>query len=114
MSLQAHSPRAYAHAHAHAPPTHTTPSRMNAISHGGRTTQQAMDAAGPAAGTADELRQIKAENEHRKVAACLVCRRSKVKCERGPVGDRCRRCIQLSTECERPAFHVGRRKGVKK
>jgi hypothetical protein len=77
-----------------------------------------MDAAEPAAGTAsrlEELRQqVKAENDHRKVAACLVCRRSKVKCERGPVGDRCRRCIQLHTECERPAFHVGRRKGVKK
>ncbi|KAB5559581.1 hypothetical protein GE09DRAFT_1235790 [Coniochaeta sp. 2T2.1] len=80
-----------------------------------------MDAAEPAAGsgtassTFQELRQeqVKAENEHRKVAACLVCRRSKVKCERGPVGDRCRRCIQLHTECERPAFHVGRRKGVK-
>jgi hypothetical protein len=76
-----------------------------------------MDAAEQAAagrGTADELRQVKIENDHRKVAACLVCRRSKVKCERGPVGDRCRRCIQLHTECERPAFHVGRRKGVKK
>ncbi|KAH8902835.1 hypothetical protein BR93DRAFT_919389 [Coniochaeta sp. PMI_546] len=75
-----------------------------------------MDATEPAAGTAtlEELRQqVKAENDHRKVAACLVCRRSKVKCERGPVGDRCRRCIQLHTECERPAFHVGRRKGVK-
>lgn len=58
--------------------------------------------------------QGKADQEHRKVAACLVCRRSKVKCERGPTGDRCRRCIQLGATCERPAFHVGRRKGVKK
>jgi hypothetical protein len=71
-----------------------------------------MDAAEPAAAGSTAALD-KAEQEHRKVAACLVCRRSKVKCERGPVGDRCRRCIQLHTECERPAFHVGRRKGVK-
>ncbi|KAK3936855.1 protein priB [Diplogelasinospora grovesii] len=53
----------------------------------------------------------------RRAAACLVCRRSKIKCEKGRAGahndDRCQRCLQLGVQCVRPDFHVGRRKGVK-
>ncbi|KAL6921002.1 hypothetical protein FSHL1_004976 [Fusarium sambucinum] len=46
-------------------------------------------------------------------AACLVCRRSKIKCDWKPHQERCRRCIQLDTECVRPAYHPGRQKGIK-
>lgn len=79
-----------------------------------------MDAAVPDPGSVASLEesreQVKAEitEQHRKVAACEACRRSKVKCERGPAGDRCRRCILQGHDCTRPPFHVGRRKGVKK
>jgi hypothetical protein len=65
-----------------------------------------------------EDRAASGDQNNRKAAACLVCRRSKIKCERGknddPDDDRCQRCLQLGAECVRPAFHVGRRKGVKK
>ncbi|KAJ9145377.1 Protein priB [Pleurostoma richardsiae] len=61
----------------------------------------------------DALREAGEDGRNLKVAACLTCRRSKVKCERSPEGDRCRRCSQLGSECVRPAFNVGRRKGVK-
>ena len=54
------------------------------------------------------------DNRTSKVAACLNCRRSKVKCERGGDTDRCRRCLQTGSDCVRPTFNVGRRKGVKK
>lgn len=47
-------------------------------------------------------------------AACLVCRRSKIKCDWRPNQERCRRCIQLDCECVRPAYHPGRQKGIKK
>lgn len=55
-------------------------------------------------------------NEQRasKIAACLSCRRSKVRCEKGVDPVRCRRCAQTGSECVRPTFNVGRRKGVKK
>lgn len=55
-------------------------------------------------------------SEHRtpKIAACLSCRRSKVRCEKGNDPVRCRRCVQTGSECVRPTFNVGRRKGVKK
>ncbi|ROV90133.1 hypothetical protein VPNG_09800 [Cytospora leucostoma] len=54
-------------------------------------------------------------SEHRaaKIAACLSCRRSKVRCEKGMDPIRCRRCVQTGSECVRPTFNVGRRKGVK-
>lgn len=54
-------------------------------------------------------------SEHRtpKIAACLSCRRSKVRCEKGNDPVRCRRCIQTGSDCVRPTFNVGRRKGVK-
>ncbi|KAH7141434.1 hypothetical protein B0J13DRAFT_556837 [Dactylonectria estremocensis] len=46
-------------------------------------------------------------------AACLVCRRSKIKCDWRPNQERCRRCIQLDCDCVRPAYHPGRQKGIK-
>lgn len=49
-----------------------------------------------------------------KIAACLSCRRSKVRCEKGADPVRCRRCVQTGGDCIRPTFNVGRRKGVKK
>lgn len=49
-----------------------------------------------------------------KQAACLVCRRSKTKCEPEPGSARCRKCAQLESECVRPVFHLGRQKGIKK
>lgn len=55
-------------------------------------------------------------DQHRasKIAACLSCRRSKVRCEKGTDPMRCRRCAQTGGDCIRPTFNVGRRKGVKK
>ncbi|KAF3763233.1 hypothetical protein M406DRAFT_226871, partial [Cryphonectria parasitica EP155] len=46
-------------------------------------------------------------------AACLACRKSKVRCEKGTDPVRCRRCAQTGGDCIRPTFNVGRRKGVK-
>ncbi|TIC90880.1 hypothetical protein CH35J_011457 [Colletotrichum higginsianum] len=48
-----------------------------------------------------------------KQAACLVCRRSKIKCDYSPHENKCKRCIQLDSECVRPTFHAGRQKGIK-
>ncbi|PON23224.1 hypothetical protein TGAM01_v207997 [Trichoderma gamsii] len=48
-----------------------------------------------------------------KQAACLVCRRSKIKCDWMPYEAKCRRCIHLNCECIRPEFHPGRQKGIK-
>ncbi|KAL2268452.1 hypothetical protein VTJ83DRAFT_3298 [Remersonia thermophila] len=65
--------------------------------------------------TANGARASPRDQNSRRAAACLVCRRSKIKCEKGrsPDDDRCHRCLQLGVECIRPDFHVGRRKGVK-
>ncbi|KAM7190090.1 hypothetical protein V8F33_009677 [Rhypophila sp. PSN 637] len=62
-----------------------------------------------------ESRESLKDQNSRRAAACLVCRRSKIKCEKGRVSndDRCQRCLQLGVQCVRPDFHVGRRKGVK-
>ncbi|KAG6020310.1 hypothetical protein E4U41_002889 [Claviceps citrina] len=49
-----------------------------------------------------------------KQAACLVCRRSKTKCDWTSPDHRCKRCTQLGQECVRPDFHAGRQKGIKK
>ncbi|CAI6085614.1 unnamed protein product [Clonostachys chloroleuca] len=49
-----------------------------------------------------------------KQAACLVCRRSKIKCDWKQNEDRCHRCVQLDVECIRPVFVPGRQKGIKK
>ncbi|SPO04784.1 uncharacterized protein DNG_07469 [Cephalotrichum gorgonifer] len=48
-----------------------------------------------------------------KQAACLVCRRSKIKCEWSPGQNECKRCAQLDAECIRPTFQAGRQKGIK-
>lgn len=49
-----------------------------------------------------------------KQAACLVCRRGKIKCEYLADQGRCRRCLQLDKECVRPDYHAGRQRGIKK
>ncbi|KEF52777.1 uncharacterized protein A1O9_11194 [Exophiala aquamarina CBS 119918] len=48
-----------------------------------------------------------------KQAACLECRRSKVKCTRDPNASVCRKCQQAGLQCVTPEYHVGRYKGVK-
>ncbi len=65
---------------------------------------------------AEGTRESPKDSNSRRAAACLVCRRSKIKCEKGRAhnDDRCQRCLQLGVQCVRPDFHVGRRKGVKK
>lgn len=54
------------------------------------------------------------ESGRAKQAACLVCRKSKIKCEWSADQNECKRCIQLEVECIRPTFHAGRQKGIKK
>ncbi|KAH6644747.1 hypothetical protein C7974DRAFT_27100 [Boeremia exigua] len=48
-----------------------------------------------------------------KQAACLNCRKSKIKCRRDEGAPNCERCTHLGTECVIPEFHIGRQKGVK-
>ncbi|KFY29119.1 hypothetical protein V493_02539 [Pseudogymnoascus sp. VKM F-4281 (FW-2241)] len=48
-----------------------------------------------------------------KQAACLSCRRSKIRCYRGAGDPKCRRCNQANSECIIPKYHAGRQKGVK-
>jgi hypothetical protein len=48
-----------------------------------------------------------------KQAACLECRRSKIKCVRDPDSTICKRCSGNGADCVIPAYHVGRYKGVK-
>ncbi|KAF1844147.1 uncharacterized protein K460DRAFT_287349 [Cucurbitaria berberidis CBS 394.84] len=48
-----------------------------------------------------------------KQAACLNCRRSKIKCRRDDDAPICERCQHIGTECVIPEFHIGRQKGVK-
>ena len=49
-----------------------------------------------------------------KQAACLTCRRRKIKCRRDDGAPSCERCQLTGVECIIPEFHVGRQKGVKK
>lgn len=50
-----------------------------------------------------------------KQAACLNCRRSKIKCKRDHGISRCEKCLHTGVECVVPGdFHVGRQKGVRK
>ncbi|KAL2816756.1 hypothetical protein BJX63DRAFT_135355 [Aspergillus granulosus] len=46
-------------------------------------------------------------------AACLNCRRSKIRCNRSQGEERCDRCSHSHLECVVPNHHVGRQKGVK-
>jgi hypothetical protein len=48
-----------------------------------------------------------------KQAACLECRKSKVRCLRETGTSICKRCTANNTECVVPEYHVGRYKGVK-
>ncbi|KAJ4376554.1 hypothetical protein N0V86_006667 [Didymella sp. IMI 355093] len=48
-----------------------------------------------------------------KQAACLNCRKSKIKCRRDEGAPNCERCSHLGAECVIPEFHIGRQKGVK-
>ncbi|KAK5945306.1 hypothetical protein PMZ80_002510 [Knufia obscura] len=48
-----------------------------------------------------------------KQAACLECRRSKVKCLRAPEAAACKKCTSAGVDCVVPEYHVGRYKGVK-
>ncbi|KAH8169889.1 Zn(II)2Cys6 transcription factor [Sarocladium implicatum] len=46
-------------------------------------------------------------------AACLACRRSKIKCNWDLGHQRCRRCMRLEIECVRSTYQPGRQKGIK-
>ncbi|KAI1529783.1 Zn II 2Cys6 transcription factor [Pyrenophora tritici-repentis] len=48
-----------------------------------------------------------------KQAACLNCRKSKIKCRREEGAPVCERCSLQKLECVIPEFHIGRQKGVK-
>ncbi|GFN15183.1 uncharacterized protein AtWU_04984 [Aspergillus tubingensis] len=50
---------------------------------------------------------------HGRQAACLNCRKSKVRCNRSQDDASCSRCKQTNVECIIPSHHVGRQKGVK-
>ncbi|PLB44654.1 hypothetical protein P170DRAFT_368185 [Aspergillus steynii IBT 23096] len=51
---------------------------------------------------------------HARRAACLNCRRSKIRCNRSRGDDAsCDKCKQANLECIVPSHHVGRQKGVK-
>lgn len=49
-----------------------------------------------------------------KQAACLNCRRSKIRCNRLADEPQCEKCRQSDLECIVPSHHLGRQKGVKK
>lgn len=53
------------------------------------------------------------ESSGPKQAACLECRRSKIRCVRSPDATTCKRCANVGSECVVPEYHVGRYKGVK-
>ncbi|KAH7406831.1 hypothetical protein DE146DRAFT_406139 [Phaeosphaeria sp. MPI-PUGE-AT-0046c] len=48
-----------------------------------------------------------------KQAACLNCRKSKIRCRRNEDASICERCLAAGSDCVIPEFHVGRQKGVK-
>lgn len=48
-----------------------------------------------------------------KQAACLACRKSKVRCMRSADSNACKKCVSANVECVVPEYHVGRYKGVK-
>ncbi|CAG8196683.1 unnamed protein product [Penicillium salamii] len=52
-------------------------------------------------------------SSHGKQAACLNCRRSKIRCNRLAGESQCEKCKQSNTECIVPSHHLGRQKGVK-
>ncbi|KAJ6153457.1 hypothetical protein N7497_007776 [Penicillium chrysogenum] len=54
-----------------------------------------------------------ASSPHGKQAACLNCRRSKIRCNRLAGESSCEKCKQTNAECIVPNHHLGRQKGVK-
>ncbi|KAH6615734.1 hypothetical protein B0J18DRAFT_446597 [Chaetomium sp. MPI-SDFR-AT-0129] len=82
---------------------------------GSRSDSVTVATEGVSIGASASSRDSPRDLNSRRAAACLVCRRSKIKCEKGRAqdDDRCHRCLQLGVQCVRPDFHVGRRKGVK-
>ncbi|KAJ5834235.1 hypothetical protein N7447_000261 [Penicillium robsamsonii] len=54
-----------------------------------------------------------ASSPHGKQAACLSCRRSKIRCNRLAGERSCEKCRQTNAECIVPNHHLGRQKGVK-
>ncbi|OQE46122.1 hypothetical protein PENCOP_c001G04187 [Penicillium coprophilum] len=54
-----------------------------------------------------------ASSPHGKQAACLNCRRSKIRCNRLTGESSCEKCKQTNAECIVPNHHLGRQKGVK-
>ncbi|PYI15689.1 Zn(II)2Cys6 transcription factor [Aspergillus violaceofuscus CBS 115571] len=50
---------------------------------------------------------------HARQAACMNCRKSKVRCNRTNDETSCDRCRQADATCVIPSHHVGRQKGVK-
>ncbi|KAG2418523.1 hypothetical protein HFD88_001624 [Aspergillus terreus] len=52
-------------------------------------------------------------SSHARQAACLNCRRSKIRCNRTEGNAACDKCRQASLDCVVPSHHVGRQKGVK-
>ncbi|BCS25566.1 uncharacterized protein APUU_50277A [Aspergillus puulaauensis] len=50
---------------------------------------------------------------HSRQAACLNCRKSKVRCDRSQGEASCDKCRHVGLECVVPSHHVGRQKGVK-
>ncbi|KAF1996398.1 hypothetical protein P154DRAFT_579994 [Amniculicola lignicola CBS 123094] len=48
-----------------------------------------------------------------KQAACIACRKSKIKCRRDLGAAQCEKCQSTGLECVIPSFHIGRQKGVK-
>ncbi|KAJ0415556.1 hypothetical protein BJY00DRAFT_256303 [Aspergillus carlsbadensis] len=56
---------------------------------------------------------IKRQSTKSRQAACLNCRKSKIRCNRSENEERCDRCSHSHLECVVPNHHVGRQKGVK-
>ncbi|KAL4911765.1 hypothetical protein BDW62DRAFT_45734 [Aspergillus aurantiobrunneus] len=50
---------------------------------------------------------------HSRQAACLSCRKSKIRCDRSQGQNSCDKCRHAGLECVVPSHHVGRQKGVK-
>ncbi|KAL4972451.1 hypothetical protein BDW66DRAFT_169596 [Aspergillus desertorum] len=50
---------------------------------------------------------------HGRQAACLNCRKSKIRCDRSHGGFSCDKCRHAGLECVVPTHHVGRQKGVR-
>ncbi|KAL4738101.1 hypothetical protein BDV11DRAFT_216251 [Aspergillus similis] len=50
---------------------------------------------------------------HSRQAACLNCRKSKIRCDRSQGEFSCDKCRHAGLECVVPTHHVGRQKGVK-